>query len=166
MSPGLRSVLLGTAGLTVAALVALGLTLSRGGIVADAASLRATRRIAAVAVLLQAVHFGEELVTGFAHRFPALLGLPPWSPAFFVSFNLCWLAVWVVSLPGLAARRRAALFPLWFLAIGGLANGLAHPSFALRTGGYVPGLLTSPFVGLAGLWLLGRLGSVTVPHRG
>jgi hypothetical protein len=54
-------------------------------------------------------------------------------------------------------RRRAALFPLWFLAIGGVANGLAHPSFSLRTGGYFPGLVTSPLVGFASLLLLRRL---------
>jgi len=161
MNEELRSILLGTAGLSVAAVVALGLTLARGGVVADKTELRATVRLAFVAVLLQAAHFAEEWTTGFHRRFPELLGLSPWSTRFFVTFNLAWLAIWLLSLWGLSARRQAALFPLWFLGLGCVANGLAHPLFALRAGGYFPGLVTSPLVGLAGLLLLRRLFQLT-----
>jgi hypothetical protein len=117
-------------------------------------------------MLAIALHFGhsaEELFGGFNARFPALLGLPPWSLAFFVSFNLFWIAVWALSIFGLRARIRAALFPVWFLAIGSAANGLEHPAFAAIQGSYFPGLWTSPFVGIVGLLLLHRL---TVFTRG
>jgi hypothetical protein len=90
-----------------------------------------------------------------------LLGLSPWSLRFFVTFNLFWLAVWGLSLWGLKARWQAALFPLWFLGLGCLVNGLAHPAFSLRTGGYFPGLFTSPLVGLVGIFLLRRLSVIT-----
>jgi hypothetical protein len=161
MSEELRSILLGTAGLSVAAAAALLLTLARGGIDASEPRRRAAVRLAAVAVLLQALHFSEELATGFHHRFPEVLGLAPWSLGFFVPFNLFWLAVWALSIRALAARRRAALFPLWFLAIASVANGVGHPLLSLRAGGYFPGLATSPLVGVAGVLLFRRLLAIT-----
>jgi hypothetical protein len=116
------------------------------------------------AIILQAGHFVEESMTGFPRRFPQVIGLAPWPARFFFWFNLFWLATWVVSCWGLLARRRAALFPLWFLAIACVANGVAHPALALRTGEYFPGLFTSPVVGIAGVLLLKRLIAVT-DHR-
>ena len=124
MSEELRSILLGTAGLSVAGVIALFLALARGGVQAGEAELRAAVRLGGVAVLFQAAHFAEELATGFHLRFPALLGLSPWSLRFFVTFNLFWLVVWGLSLWGLRARWRAALFPLWFLASVALRTAL------------------------------------------
>lgn len=161
MTEELRSILLGTAGLSVAGVIALGLTLARGGVDASAPRLRTTVRLAAVALLFQAAHFAEEAATGFHHRFPELLGLARWSLRFFVSFNLAWLAIWALSIWGLSVRRRAALFPLWFLGIACVANGLAHPVLSVRAGGYFPGLVTSPLVGVVGTLLLRRLIAIT-----
>ncbi len=161
MNEELRSVLFGTAGLDVAAGVAVLLTLARGRITHSPRELRAAVRLAVVATLLQSAHFAEELATGFPQRFPELLGLTPWSQSFFLSFNAFWLAVFCLSCRGLAARRRLALFPLWFLGIACLANGVAHPWFAARTGGYFPGLFSSPLVGVVGVLLLRRLFLVT-----
>jgi hypothetical protein len=161
MSEDLRSILLGTAGLSMAGVIALFLTLARGGVQAGETELRAAVRLGGVAVLFQAAHFAEELATGFHLRFPVLLGLSPWSLRFFVTFNLFWLGVWSLSLWGLRARWRAALFPLWFLGLGCVANGLAHPAFSLRTGGYFPGLVTSPLVGVVGIFLLRHLSVIT-----
>ena len=166
MSEGLRSILTGTAGLSVAAVIALLLTLARGGVDADPTRLRKAVRVTVVAILFQSAHFAEELATGFHERFPVLLGLAPWSLRFFVPFNLIWLALWTLSLFGLAARWRAALFPLWFLGLGCVANGIAHPLFSLRTGGYFPGLVTSPVVGIVGVFLLRRLSRVTDASSG
>jgi hypothetical protein len=159
----LRSVLLGTAGLSVAAVAAVALTLTRGAI-GQSREIGAVTRLAMVALLTQAVHFAEELATGFQQRFPALFGLTPWSDGFFVAFNLFWLAIWAVSIWSLASRGRWVLFPLWFLAIAGCANGVAHPLLSLRAAGYFPGLFTSPFVGVAGAALLRRLLSATGNH--
>jgi hypothetical protein len=156
-----RSVLVGTAGLGGAALAAAALTITRGGVRGDDAQVQRTARLVAVVVLVQAAHFAEELATGFHRRFPELLGLVAWSSDFFVWFNLVWLAVWALSIGALLGRRHIALFPLWFLGIAGVANGVAHPALSARTGGYFPGLLTSPLVGVGGLLLLRRLALVT-----
>jgi hypothetical protein len=162
MGEQLRSIVLGTTGLSVAGVIALWLTLTRHGIGADKRILRSAVRVAAAAIVLQTAHFGEELATGFDDRFPRLLGLTPWSPVFFVSFNVFWLIVWAVSIWGVRARRHLALFPLWFLGLGCLANGFAHPGFAVLSGGYFPGLVTAPFVGIVGVLLLRRLSLLTV----
>jgi hypothetical protein len=150
MTESLRSVLLGTAGLGAAAVAALLLTLARGGVDAGDAWLRAAVCSAAVATIIQAVHFAEELATGFHRSFPEVLGLAPWSDGFFVAFNLLWLTVWAVSVRG-----------LWFLAIAAIMNGLGHPLLALRAGSYFPGLITAPFLGVAGVLLFRALVAIT-----
>jgi hypothetical protein len=43
-------------------------------------------------------------------------------------------------------------------------NLLAHPMLALRTGGYFPGLLTAPLVGVLGILTIGELVRVTAPE--
>lgn len=161
MGDALGSILVSTAALGVCAVVSAVLTAVRGPIAASAAELRSAVRMAILVTLLQSAHFSEELGTGFASRYPELLGLAPLPSAFFISFNLFWIAVWVLSCWGLAHRRRLALFPLWFLGIACLLNGVAHPAFALLTRGYFPGLLTSLLVGIAGFLLLRRLARVT-----
>jgi len=57
-----------------------------------------------------------------------------------------------------------ALFPLWFLAAASVSNALLHPALAIATGGYFPGVLTSPVVGVAGLFLLRGLARITAPE--
>jgi hypothetical protein len=157
----LRSVLVGTGGLGVAAVVAAWLTVARGPAVVGSPSLRAAVSLAMVALVCQSAHFAEELLTGFPRRFPAVLGLAPWSTPFFVSFNVLWIVVWGLACWGATAGVRVALFPLWFLGIASLANGVAHPLLAARACGYFPGLITSPLVGLAGLLLLRGLALAT-----
>ncbi len=165
MSEGIRSVLLGTAGLGVAAAAAAVLAARRRGICGGRARIHACARVALVAVLLQAAHFAEELWTGFPERFPEILGLAPWPRGFFVPFNLLWLGIWLLAVWALAIRSWLALFPLWFLAIASAANGVAHPALALAVRGYFPGLLTAPLVGAAGLALLRDLSLLTGPPR-
>ena len=161
MTAELRSVLIGTAGLSAAAVAALLLTFARARITTSISKRQRTARVAGVAVALQLVHFLEELATGFHQRFPEQLGLTAWSSSFFVSFNLFWLAVWILSCRVLAAGHLTAVAALWFLGIAGVANGIAHPLLSLGTGSYFPGLMTSPFVGAACLLLLRRLAVIT-----
>lgn len=168
MSEDLRSIVFGTAGLSAAALVAMVLTITRGPITPNPERRRAAVRLAGATVLLQAVHFAEELATGFHQRFPEQLGLAAWSPLFFVAFNSFWLGVWTSSCPGLVARRRWALAALWFLGIAAVANLVVHPVLSARTGGYFPGLLSSPLLGVLGLLLLRQLLGITartIPER-
>ncbi len=53
------------------AVVALWLTISRGGGTASAAAVRPAVRVAAIAIAAQAGHFVEELAAGFHERLPA-----------------------------------------------------------------------------------------------
>jgi hypothetical protein len=161
MSEELRSILVGTGGLTLAAGVAVVLTVSRREFVASPEQLRGAVRLVLAAVLVQTAHFAEELFTEFHQRFPELLGLAPWPVSFFLGFNLFWIGVWLFSALTFAAHPARALFPLWFLGIASLANGVAHPLLAIAAGGYFPGLFTSPLVGYAGVVLLRRLTLIT-----
>jgi hypothetical protein len=112
-------------------------------------------------IAAQCLHFTEEFLTGFQVRAPRVLGLVPWSSEFFVTFNLVWLAVWMVSIVGIRHGIQIAFFPVWFFALAMTGNGVAHPLLSVATGGYFPGLFTSPVVGGIGLALLSRLWKTT-----
>lgn len=147
--------------LSAMAAVALFVTVVRGGIHADEVELRSAVRASVLAILCQTAHFAEEVATGLNRRFPAVFGLPPVSIDAFVSVNVVALAVWVLCLPALAGRSSGALFPLWFLAVASLSNAVLHPALSAVTGGYFPGLFTSPLVGVAGYFLLRGLARIT-----
>lgn len=125
---------------------------------------RAASRVLGTATAIQGVHFAEEWATGFHVRFPALLGMEPMPLSFFISFNVAWLAIWILSIPLVRKGRRPALFAAWFLAITAMLNGVAHPAMAAVSGGYFPGLFSSPFIGLAGVILWRRLREATQPN--
>lgn len=160
----MASVFIGTLGLTLAGLVALVLTVTRGEVAAR--HVRRIRRVAAPTILFQFGHFAEETLSGFYVRFPDVLGLAPWSREFFLAFNLSWLAVWLLAILGINTFRRAAPFALWFLAIATMANGIIHPLLALSVGGYFPGLWTSPFVGIWGAVLFRTMNKATEKGKG
>lgn len=107
----------------------------------------------ALATIVQCVHFAEEWATGFHIRFPALFGLDPLPLPLFVSFNLVWIVSWFLSIKPLRWAHKAAFFAAWFLALAGTLNGIAHPLMAVSVGGYFPGLISSPFIGVAGIFL-------------
>ncbi len=148
--------------LGAAAVAALVLTLVRSTIDSEVARHDAARSLA-WAACVQAVHFAEEATTGFHERLPALLGLSGIPFSLFLLFNVAWLLVWAASVPGLRSGRAGALFAAWFLAIAGVINGIAHPLLAAASGGYFPGLWTSPFIGVASALLWLRLSRAT--HR-
>ena len=157
MTEASYSVLIGTAGLSAAVLIALSLTLLRKPTRSDPLSRRRLMQYAAVALVSQCIHFTEELATGFHEQYPLLLSLRPWSLTFFVTFNVAWIVIWSLSIIGLRADFRAAFFPIWFLGLGCLVNVFAHPYFSISAGGYFPGLWTSPIVGVAGALLIREL---------
>lgn len=148
---------------------ALGLLFVLAGILAlyrrprqDPPAWRRSLRLLFLGIGLQSLHFLEELVGGFHQRFPGLWELPPMSEAFFVAFNLAWIAIWTGCGVLLQRRRdRWLLVPIWFFAIAMTLNGVVHPLLALRSAGYFPGLLTSPLVGIVGALLLAGLWRAT-----
>src|SRR5690349_19212966 len=111
MTDNLRSVLLGTAGLWAGALIALLLTILRRPVKLDPALRDRTAQLMLIGLAAQCLHFMEEFVTRFQDRFPTLLGLSAWPENFFVSFNLIWLSVWILSAIGLHKGYRFVLFP-------------------------------------------------------
>lgn len=160
-----RSMVLGPSALYVVALAALVLTLTRHARLARPELRDRVVRIYAVGIAAQCAHLMEEFVTGFHIRLPELLGLVAWSGEFFLVVNVTMIAVWVVSILGIRASLRVALFPAWVFAVAMLGNGLSHPLLAVATGGYFPGLLTAPVVGTIG-WLLSRaLWELTSPAQ-
>jgi len=165
MTDSLRSIWEGTAVLSGAALLALLLTIRYRPSATDLDGCERTAQLFLIGLAAQCLHFTEEFVTRFYDRFPRLLDLPAWSGQFFVIFNLLWLCVWILSAIGLQRGYRIAFFPIWFFAIASLANGIAHPVLSIVTGGYFPGLITSPIVGLLGVLLLLRLLVLTTAAR-
>ena len=147
--------------LSVMAALALAVTLACGGINTDPAALRMAIRLAILAIVCQVLHFAEEATGELNRRLPEFFGLDSVAMDSFVSVNLVGLAVWVLSVAALTARASAALFPLWFLAVASVSNALLHPALAIATGGYFPGVITSPVVGVAGLLLLRGLVRIT-----
>lgn len=163
MDDSLRSMLQGTGAIWVLAAAAAWLTSTRPIPDLPQPQRDSLLRLYLLAIALQCLHFLEEFLTGFQLRFPPLLGLQPWTPEFFVVFNVCWIALWSLCAAGVLKGIRAAYFSLWFLALGLLVNAVAHPGLSLLTGGYFPGLLTSPFEGWIGILLWGRLRRLSEP---
>jgi hypothetical protein len=143
--------------LTLVALAALILARRRNASGESAIERTAASRALVLATAAQSVHFVEEWATGFHIQFPALFGQDPMPLAFFVAFNLAWIAIWVFSVPLIRSGVRPAVFAAWFLALAGMLNALAHPSLAALVGSYFPGLISSPLIGVARLYLWRRL---------
>ena len=155
------SVLPSVVALGLLAIFAAQLTQRRSSPVESAKERITASAVLGIATAIQSLHFAEEWGTGFHARFPALFGLDPMPLSIFVSFNLTWIAIWVVSIPLIRLGRRPAFFAAWFLAMAGILNSVAHPIMAIVVGGYFPGLITSPFIGLAGVTLWRRLQEAT-----
>jgi hypothetical protein len=110
-----------------------------------------------LAIAVQCLHFTEEYVTGFQHQFPTLFGTD-WTDARFVTFNMLWLAAFVLAGLGVYRRVHLAYLVVLFLAlIGGVGNGISHLVLSAANRRYFPGLFTSPFCLAVGATLLTRL---------
>jgi hypothetical protein len=149
--------------LGLAALVAVLLMQNRHSPPGKAAERIIAAKALLIATVVQGIHFGEEAATGFHERFPGLFDLPAISFPLFLAFNLVWLGIWLASVPGLRSARPIAFFAAWFLAIAGLLNGFAHPLMAISEEEYFPGLVSSPFLFGASVWLWTRLRNASLP---
>lgn len=125
-----------------------------------------TRFLAVVGltILGQCLHFFEEWRSRLYIRLPETFDLQPLTESLFVSFNVTWLAIWVISLLAVRAGLVIALCPLWFLGLAMVFNLFAHPLLALVDGGYFPGLVTAPLVGVLGILAIRELVRVTAPE--
>lgn len=163
MSAELQSFVLGTIPLDLLLLLALQKTLGRGAGSTERAARRRVMGWYAGAIAVQGTHFAEEWAAGFNVRYPELLGLHPWSIELWAGFNLGWIGIWCLALVGLRLGWRPALLPVWFLALAGVVNCIAHPLLAVAAAGYFPGLWSSPLCGLVGFPLLALLHRFTAP---
>jgi hypothetical protein len=150
------SEIVGTGALWLALAAALVIVLVRKP---DAAQVAQAAPWTLAVLASQSLHFAEEFATGFHERFPTMLGIAEWAPAFFVGFNMAWIAAWTLAVSAMVTRRTTflAAWLVWFLALAATANGIAHPVLAMLAGGYFPGLLTSPVLGVAGVILIRKL---------
>ena len=114
-----------------------------------------------VAIAVQCLHFTEEFLTGFQRQFPKLIGYE-WSDAQFVTFNMTWLAMFVLAGLGVYRRMQLAYLVVLFLALaGGVGNGAGHLLLTLLQGRYFPGAATAPLCLLVGIALMMRLFAAT-----
>ena len=120
---------------------------------------------ACLTLAIQAVHCAEEFATGFHRSAPSLLGLVPWSPAFFVSFNLAWIALWSLAVGAVSSRIFGwpVMTALWFLGFAAIANGFAHPLISLLTAAYFSGTVSAVPLGISGFLLTRRMFSPQHP---
>lgn len=110
-----------------------------------------------VAIAVQCLHFAEEFATGFQRQFPRLLR-SEWDDLHFVTFNLTWLALFVLAALGVYWRVRLAYLVVLFLAaIGGVGNGASHLLLSAMQHRYFPGAITAPICLLVGIGVLVRL---------
>ena len=110
-----------------------------------------------LAIAVQCLHFAEEYVTGFQRQFPKLIGYE-WSDAQFVTFNVAWLALFVLAGLGVYRCVQLAYLVVLFLALaGGVGNGVGHLLLSATQGRYFPGAATAPLCLLVGIALLSRL---------
>lgn len=114
-----------------------------------------------VALAIQFLHFTEEYVYGFQFRVTELrAGMPPFDDHLFVAFNMIAYSLFLLGGLGMYKGMKAPMIIVWFFAFGGvLGNAIWHPLFALRVGGYFPGLFTSFAYWIVGPILLRRLWS-------
>jgi hypothetical protein len=165
MSEQLRSIFLGLSGIYVIAFIATFLAVSQRATELDRNKASKLIRVFGIGIFFQFLHSLEEFLTGFYIHWPNFLGLTPWPPLFFASFNLFWIAVWSLSIFGIRNNYHPAFFALWFFVVGMILNLIAHPFLALAVQGYFPGLITSPLVGITGLFLLRMLNEIKLKNK-
>ena len=134
------------------------LTASRSPVPDD--QLNSVRRLVLIACAAQLLHLLEESAFDLHVVLPEAFGFPGMSLPFFLSINTGALVVWL-----LGALQRTfnplVVTTFWFLGLASVFNLVAHPTMAIVTGGYFPGVLTSPLVGFTGLLLTRRLFQAT-----
>ncbi|NNE99089.1 MAG: hypothetical protein HKN25_08725 [Pyrinomonadaceae bacterium] len=157
MNESVQNLLLAPAGLYIPLLIALLLTFTRSPHRDSNGAPVSFVGAFLIGIAIQCAHFIEEFITGFHILFPTLFGLTPVSAELFVGFNVSWLGIWSLAAFGIIRGVRVAYFPVWFFGLAMSLNGVAHPILSVWTGGYFPGLFTSPAAGIIGIVITTRL---------
>jgi len=119
-------------------------------------------------VLIQAAHSIEEYVGHLWESFPPARFVTSLVSSDlergFVLLNVSLLAfgVWCFLWP---VRRGwpVAVALAWLWAVVEIVNGIGHPLWSLREGGYTPGLATAPFLLLLAVYLAYQLRRANAP---
>ncbi len=124
-------------------------------------------RVFGALVLAQAAHSIEEYLGRLWESFPParfLTGLFPFDPELvFIILNvaLVGFGLWCLFWP---VRRSwpSATGLMWLWVVIETINGVGHPLWSLRQGGYTPGVITAPLLLVLALYLGAQLRKRTV----
>jgi hypothetical protein len=116
-----------------------------------------------ICIAIQLLHFTEEFIYGFHERLPDLMiGIPAEETNLFVSFNMIAYSFFILAAVGIYKKIEFLMIIVWFFAIAAVVfNVIGHLVYALRVGGYFPGLYTSLAYWVIGPVLLKRMFEVT-----
>lgn len=122
----------------------------------------------AALVLAQAAHSIEEYLGQLWESFPPVRFVTGLFSAdrelAFIVLNIVLVAfgLWCLLWP---VRRGwpAATGLLWVWVVIETINGVGHPLWSLRQGGYTPGVITAPILLVLALYLAAQLRKATVP---
>jgi hypothetical protein len=119
-------------------------------------------------ILVQAAHSVEEYIGQLWASFPPAHFLTSLVSSdlerAFILLNVSLLAfgVWCFLWP--VRRGWAVAVPLaWLWAVLEIVNGIVHPLWSLREGGYTPGLATAPVLLVLAAYLVYQLRRANVP---
>ena len=117
-------------------------------------------------VLAEAAHSVEEYAGRLWESFPParyLTGLvSPDRELRFIAINtaLVGFAFWCLLVPVRKESRSAPMF-IWIWIAVGILNGIGHPVWSLRQGGYTPGVVTAPILLALAVYLVVQLTGAT-----
>ncbi len=154
MKDGVQSFFIGTSGLLIVLVISAIITWSRK--TPTKVAIESFQTVLVIAICFHLIHLTEETIYGFHEQFPVLLGLAPWPISLFLGFNIAWVIIWLISV-FLIAPNRVTITTFWFLALASVVNAFAHPALSILVGGYFPGLISSPGVGILGFVLIRKL---------
>jgi hypothetical protein len=113
-------------------------------------------------ILVQAAHSIEEYVGRLWETFPParlVSGLVSSDREFgFIVLNIALVAfgIWCWLIPVRREWPSASGF-IWFWILIETINGLGHPLWSVRQGGYTPGVITAPLLLVLALYLAGQM---------
>jgi len=128
----------------------------------DGVTTRRIRIAFGALVLMQAAHSVEEYAGRLWESFPPARVLSESISSngetgfIIINIGLILFAIWCLMFPVLNRWRSASVF-IWFWVVIELINGIGHPLWSIRQGGYTPGVFTAPILLAIASYLAFRL---------